>query len=70
MNMLEKRRGLMTWCDAKHSQKIKVTVYGWKIWIAFDPESGIPIAMIIDGINVADNTHAYELLDQARKNLD
>ena len=53
-----------------HSQKIKVTVYGWKIWIAFDPESGIPIAMIIDGINVADNTHAYELLDQARKNLD
>ena len=23
----------------KHAQKIKVTVYGWKIWLAFDPES-------------------------------
>ena len=54
----------------KHAKKIKVTVYGWKIWLAFDPESGIPVAMKIDGINVADNTHGYEVLDQARKNLD
>lgn len=53
-----------------HAPKIKVTVYGWKIWLAFDPESGIPVAMKIDGINVADNTHAYEVLDQARKNLE
>lgn len=54
----------------KHAKKIKVTVYGWKIWLAFDPESKLPLAMKIDGINVADNTHAYEVLDQARKNLE
>ena len=53
-----------------HAQKIKATVYGWKIWLAFDPESEIPVAMKIDGINVADNTHAYEVLDQACKNLE
>jgi hypothetical protein len=53
-----------------HAKKIKVTVYGWKIWLAFDPESGIPVAMAIDGINVADNTRAYEVLEQARKNLE
>ncbi len=53
-----------------HASKIKVTVYGWKIWLAFDPESKIPLAMKIDGINVADNTHAYEVLEQACKNLE
>ena len=52
-----------------HAKKIKTTVYGWKIWLAFDPQSGIPIAMKMDGINVADNTHAYEVIDQACKNL-
>ena len=53
-----------------HARKIKTTVYGWKIWLAFDPESELPLAMTIDGINVTDNTHAYEVLDQARKNLE
>ncbi len=53
-----------------HAQKIKVTVYGWKLWIAFEPISGLPVAMTIDGINVADNTHAYQVLDQSRKNLE
>ena len=53
----------------KHAPKIKVTVYGWKIWVIFDPESKIPLAMKIDGINITDNTHAYEVLDQACKNL-
>jgi len=54
----------------KHAPKIKVTVHGWKIWLAFEPESKLPLAMKIDGINVADNTHAYEILEQARKNLE
>lgn len=54
----------------KHAKKTQVTVFGWKIWIVFDPESKIPLAMQIDGINAADNTHAYEVIDQARKNLE
>jgi hypothetical protein len=54
----------------KHARKIKVTVFGWKIWIVFEPVSKIPLAMKIDGINVADNEHAYEVLAQARANLE
>lgn len=53
-----------------HSKKVKTTVYGWKFWLVFDPESKIPIALTMDGINVADNTHAYKVLDQARQNLE
>ena len=54
----------------KYAKKVSVTVFGWKIWLIFDPESKIPLAMKIDGINVADNKHAYEVIDQARKNLE
>jgi Transposase DDE domain len=53
-----------------HAKKIKTTVYGWKMWIAFEPISGLPVAMTFDGINIADNTHAYQVLDQACKNLE
>lgn len=53
-----------------HAKKVEVKVYGWKIWLAFDPESTIPLAIKFDGINAADNTHAYEVFDQARKNLE
>jgi len=54
----------------KHTRKVKVTVFGWKIWIVFEPVSKIPLAMKIDGINVADNEHAYEVLAQARANVE
>ncbi len=54
----------------RHAKKIKVTVFGWKLWIAFEPISGLPMAMTINGINVADNTHAYQVLDQARRNVE
>ena len=54
----------------KHARKIKVTVFGWKIWLVFEPVSRIPVAMKIDGINVADNEHAFEVLAQAKKNLE
>ena len=46
----------------KYAKKVSVTVFGWKIWLIFDPESKIPLAMKIDGINVAANTHAYEVI--------
>jgi len=53
----------------KHARKIKVTVFGWKIWLVFEPVSKIPLAMKIDGINVADNAHAFEVLAQAQANV-
>jgi len=55
---------------SRHARKVKVTVFGWKIWIVFEPVSKIPLAMKIDGINVADNEHAYEVLAQARANVE
>jgi len=54
----------------KYAQKVKVTVFGWKIWIVFEPVSKTPLAMKIDGINVADNEHAYEVLAQACANIE
>ena len=54
----------------RNAKKIKVTVFGWKIWIVWEPVSRIPLALAIDGINVADNEHAYEVIAQARKNVE
>lgn len=54
----------------RHARKIEVTVFGWKIWLVFEPVSKIPLAMTIDGINVADNEHAYDVLTQARANVE
>ena len=53
-----------------HAKKIKVTVFGWKLWIVFEPVSKIPLALAIDGIHVSENEHAYEVLDQARRNVE
>lgn len=53
----------------RHASKVEVTVYGWKVWIVWEPTSKIPLAIRIDGINEADNKHAYAVLDQARKNV-
>jgi hypothetical protein len=52
------------------AKKTKVTVFGWKVWVVWEPVSRIPLAIAIDGINVADNAHAYEVLAQARKNVE
>ena len=54
----------------RRAKKIKVTVFGWKVWVVWEPVSRIPLAITIDGINVADNEHAYEVLSQARKNVE
>ncbi len=53
----------------QHARKVKVTVFGWKIWLVFEPVSKIALAMKIDGINVADNAHAFEVLAQAQANV-
>ncbi len=52
------------------AKKTKVTVFGWKVWVAWEPVSRIPLAIAIDGINVADNEHAYEVVAQSRKNVE
>lgn len=54
----------------RHAQKVEVTVYGWKLWIVWEPQSKIPLALTIDDIQEADNTHAHAVLAQARKNLE
>jgi len=53
----------------RHAKKIKVTVFGWKVWVVWEPVSRIPLAIALDDINVADNEHAYEVVEQARKNV-
>ena len=53
----------------RHAQKVKTTVWGWKIWVVWEPVSKIPLAIRIDGINEPDNKHAYDVLAQAGKNV-
>jgi hypothetical protein len=50
-------------------KKIRVTVFGFKIWVVWDPNSGLPIAMRFATIEVADITLAKEVIDQAISNL-
>ena len=54
----------------RHAKKIKVTVFGWKVWVVWEPVSRGPLALAIDGINVADNEHAYAVIAQARTNVE
>ncbi len=46
----------------RHAKKIKVTVFGWKVWVVWEPVSRIPLAIALDDINVADNAHAYAVV--------
>ena len=54
----------------RHAKKIEVTVWGWKIWLLWEPTSKMPLALAIDGINESDNKNAYPVLEQARKNIE
>ena len=54
----------------RHAKKVEVTVYGWKLWIVWEAQSKIPLALAIDDINEPDNKHAYAVLAQARKNVE
>lgn len=54
----------------RHAQKVEVTVHGWKLWIVWETQSKIPLALAIDDINEPDNKHAYAVLEQARKNVE
>lgn len=54
----------------RHASKVKVTVFGWKAWIVWEPVAKVPLALVLDDINVADNAHALAVLRQARANVE
>jgi len=58
---LRRRRGRI--------KKIMVTVFGFKIWVVWDPNSGLPIAMRFATIETSDITLAKEIIEQAITNL-
>ena len=54
----------------RHAKKVEVRVFGWKIWIVWEPKSKIPLALAIDGINEPDNKHALAVLQAAQQNVE
>jgi hypothetical protein len=50
-------------------KKIRVTVFGFKIWVVWDPNSTLPIAMRFATIDTSDSTLAREVIEQAIANL-
>ena len=50
-------------------KKIRVTVFGFKIWVVWDPNSGLPIAMRFATIEAHEITLAKEVIEQAITNL-
>lgn len=53
----------------RHAQKVEVTVYGWKVWLVWEPDAKVPLALVIDDIQEPDNKHALAVLLQARTNV-
>jgi len=58
---LRRRRGRV--------KKISVTVFGFKIWVVWDPTSRLPIAMRFATIETSDIVPAKEVIEQAITNL-
>jgi hypothetical protein len=54
----------------RHAKKTEVTVYGWKIWVVWEPQSKVPLAIAVDGINEPDNKHAHAVLKKAQQNVE
>jgi len=50
-------------------RKVLETVFGFKIWVVWDPNSHLPIAMRFDTIEVGDINYAREVIQQAVSNL-
>ncbi len=53
----------------RHAKKVSVTVWGWKVWVVWEATTKLPLAIAIDGINVADNELALSVLEQAMANV-
>lgn len=54
----------------RYARKVEVRVFGWKVWLVWDPKSKIPLALVIDGINEPDNKHALTVLQVAKQNVE
>jgi len=52
-----------------HIKKSSVMVFGFKIWVVWNANSKLPLAMRFDTINVADINLAQEVVEQAIKNM-
>lgn len=50
-------------------RKVVEKIFGFKIWVVWDPNSKLPIAMLFATINVADCTMTKEVVEQAILNL-
>jgi hypothetical protein len=50
-------------------KKVKVTLYGWKVWAIYENKTGIPLAIKIDTIEKPDNLHVLAVLGQAKENI-
>jgi len=50
-------------------RKVLETVFGFKIWVLWDPNSRLPLAMRFDTIEVSDINYAREVIQQAVTNL-
>ena len=50
-------------------RKVLETVFGFKIWVVWDPNSKLPLALRFTTIEVADVTLAREVIEQAVTNL-
>lgn len=53
----------------RHAKKVEVRVFGWKVWVVWEPGAKVPLAITIDDINVSENEHAYEVVKQAHENV-
>ena len=53
----------------KRIRKIWETIFGFKIWVVWDPNSRLPLAMRFATIEVSDITLAQEVVQQAIDNL-
>jgi len=54
----------------RRASKVEVRVFGWKVWIVWEPRSKLPLALAIDGINEPDNKHALAVLRTAKRNIE
>jgi hypothetical protein len=54
----------------RHAKKVEVRVWGWKIWVVWEAQAKVPLAIAIDDINAPDNLHAYAVLQQAKANVE
>ena len=53
----------------RHAKKVEVRAWGWKVWVVWEAQSKVPLALAIDDINAPDNKHAYAVLKQAQANV-